>query len=372
MPSCDHLGRHRRQPNSEQHRDRQHHERRHADVRSGGAEQQQAAGAERDHPRQRDQPMAGHERLGQEQRHPKHDQRRARPVDRHHREAEQRQHQAHGAERARQDHAGVEDLVGDAADAGQEQQEQDVGIDQDVQQLERQRHALVVDLGVCGVHHQVLGAAGAHAVDLVEQRRQVGGDAFHQVVGCGFIGRVAGGFPHGQLRGRGVAVVAGGQGADLCLRVVQDLAAQVGAEVLAAGVDRRGRADVGVWRHRRVVACHRHEHPCRGCPTALRRDVHDHRQRRGQLILDDVVHRVAVTAGRVQQDYQRRRVFVLGALDGVADEAGRDRVDLAVECDSDHVRAGVACAGARRRHRCSHQRQRHHPPESWSSHFRSI
>ena len=255
---------------------------------------------------------------------------------------------------------------------GQEQQEQQVGVDQDVQQLERQRHALVVDLGVCGVHHQVLGAAGGHAVDRVEQRRQVGGDALHQVDGCGLVGRVAGSPPDGQLRGRGIAAVGRGQGPDLCLRVVQDLAAQVGAEVLAAGVDRRGGADVGVRRHRRVVACHRHEHPCRGRPAALGRHVHDHRQRRGQLILDDVVHRVAVTAGRVQQDHQRRRVLVLGALDGVADEAGRDRVDLAVECDCDHVRPGVACAGAGRRHRCSHQRQRHHSPESWSRHSRSI
>src|SRR4029078_3821405 len=94
---------------------------------------------------------------------------------------------------ARQDHTGVEDLVGDAADAGQEQQEEQVGVDQDVEQLERPRHVDRPDLGGRGVQRELLVGRG-HPVDAVEQGGQAGLDVVDQVLvqrlACLVVGRL--------------------------------------------------------------------------------------------------------------------------------------------------------------------------------------
>ena len=66
-------------------------------------------------------------------------------------------------------------------------------------------------------------------------------------------------------------------------RVVHDLAPQVAADVLAARVDRRRRADVRLRRHREHVGRLGDPDAGRGCARAVGRDVDDHRDLRREL-----------------------------------------------------------------------------------------
>ena len=112
--------------------------------------------------------------------------------------------------------------------------------------------------------------------------------------------------------------------------------------------DRRRRADVGLRRHRRQVGRHR-DHGASGvCARAGRRDVDDHRHRRGEEALHDPSHRGSQTAGRVQDEHHRCVVAILGAIDLVLDVLLRDRVDVVVEMNGENARCVALCENARR------------------------
>ena len=142
-----------------------------------------------------------------------------------------------------------------------------------------------------------------------------------------------------------VAVVLARELADVRGRVVDDLAAEVLRDVLAAERDRRRRADVRLRRHRRDVRGHRDHGARRVRARAGWRDVDDDGHLGGEEALDDPAHRRGETARRVEDEHHRRVALVLGAVDGVLDVLLRDRVDVVVEVDGENTRSGVpACA----------------------------
>ena len=80
-----------------------------------------------------------------------------------------------------------------------------------------------------------------------------------------------------------------------------------------------------------------------------RRDVHDHRHLRGEHRLHDLPHRGRQPARRVHDDHDRRRLLLLAAMDRVDEVVLRDRVDVVLELDREHV--GLPRLGGRSRHR---------------------
>ena len=119
-------------------------------------------------------------------------------------------------------------------------------------------------------------------------------------------------------------------GAQLGLRVLHDLGGQVAADVLAAAVDGCGRADTRRWSHHRHMRGEGDERPGAGGATARRADPDDHRQRRIQQGLDDVVGRCQCAAGRVELDHDRGEAVCLRLGDAVVEVALHDLIDDAV------------------------------------------
>jgi len=58
----------------------------------------------------------------------------------------------------------------------------------------------------------------------------------------------------------------------------------------------------------------------------------------GELVLDDLAHRLRETAGRVEDDDRRVVVVALSPVELVVEVARRDRVDLEREVDGEHAR----------------------------------
>ena len=117
-----------------------------------------------------------------------------------------------------------------------------------------------------------------------------------------------------------------------------DLAPQVAGDVLAADVDRRRRADVRLRRHGEDVRRLADPDAGRGGAGAGRRDVDDHRHFRGELGLDDLLHRGAEPAGRIEQDHDRVVMLAVRAIDLAVDVVLRDRVDVVLELDRKDTR----------------------------------
>ena len=120
------------------------------------------------------------------------------------------------------------------------------------------------------------------------------------------------------------------------------LAAQVRAEVPAARVDGRRRADVRGRRHGEDVGRLRDPDPGRGGARALRRHVDDDGQLRIQLGLVDRLHRGREAAGRVEEDHGGVVVVVRRARQLARDVVLRDGVDLEIgpESDREYPRPG--------------------------------
>ena len=130
-----------------------------------------------------------------------------------------------------------------------------------------------------------------------------------------------------------------GEEAHLRLGVVDQLGAQVAADVAAAHVDRRGGAGVRGGHHGREVAGLEHEEAGARGARAARGDERDDRHRRAQLGLRDLAHRRR--AGRPAcraRARSRRRARRPRRMDLVDDPVGRDGVDVGVEHDDAHVR----------------------------------
>jgi hypothetical protein len=149
-----------------------------------------------------------------------------------------------------------------------------------------------------------------------------------------------------------VAVVLAGELADVGGGVVDDLAAEVVRDVLAADRDRGRGADVRLRRHREHVGRHA-DHRAGGVGAGTPRgDVDDHRDLGGEDALDDVAHRGRQPAGRVHLDHRRRVALLLRPLDRVQEVVLGDRVDVVLELGHEHLRRGV------RRHRRDGEQRR--------------
>ena len=146
--------------------------------------------------------------------------------------------------------------------------------------------------------------------------------------------------------------------ADVRGGVVDDLAAEVLGDVLAAQRDRRRRADVRLRRHGRDVGRHRDHRACRVGARARRGDVDDDGHLRREEALDDPAHRGRETARRVEDEHHRRVVAVLGAVDGVLDELLRDGVDVVREVDGEDAGRVVLRENGRRGRKRSDERAR--------------
>ncbi len=209
----------------------------------------------------------------------------------------------------------------------------------------RPADAVVVEPRAGDVHRQVLEAEAA-AVDLAQQRRQRGRDDVGDVRGDGLARR-----PVARARGaRGrarrhralgehrVATVLAGERAHLGAGVVDDLAAQVAAEVRAGRRDRDRRSGVRRRRERGDVGgLHDHEAGARRA-GALGPDVDHDGDRRRELGVHDLLHRVREPARRVEPEHERRRVLALGRVQLRDDPVGRHRVDLGRERRDPHHR----------------------------------
>ena len=161
--------------------------------------------------------------------------------------------------------------------------------------------SIVVDVGSGGVEDEAL-RLGLHPVDLVQERREVGRDDVDDVLVERLLRGEVRGLADCLLGPVGVAAVRLREPADVGGRVVDHLAAQVARDVPAADRDRRRRADVRLRGHGGDVRGHRDEDACRGGAGAVRVDVDDDRDRRRELLLDDLAHRRVEAAGRVEQD----------------------------------------------------------------------
>ena len=180
------------------------------------------------------------------------------------------------------------------------------------------------------------------AVELVEEGGERGRDEVDHVHLQRLLGREVRRVAHGFLRPRRIAVIGGresGEGGD---GVVDHLVAQVRAEVLAARVDRRRRADVRRRRHGEDVGRLGDPDAGRGGAGAFRRHVDDDGHLRGQLGLVDRLHRGREAAGRVEEDHGGVVVVVRRARELVREVALGDRVDLEIgpESDREHPRPG--------------------------------
>ena len=89
--------------------------------------------------------------------------------------------QRDGAEQARQHDARVRELEGDAEDAAEEEQRDQVGVEQDVEEAQLQRQLVALDRRAGELEAEVL-AHGDAPVALREQRRHVGGDEVDHVL----------------------------------------------------------------------------------------------------------------------------------------------------------------------------------------------
>ena len=98
--------------------------------------------------------------------------------------------------------------------------------------------------------------------------------------------------------------------------------------------------------HGREVGCLEQEEARAGRARAARRDVRDHGHRGAQLGLRDLAHRRQQAARRVELEHHGVVVRARRGMDLVDDPVGRDGIDVGVEDDDSHVRAGGR--GARR------------------------
>ncbi len=138
--------------------------------------------------------------------------------------------------------------------------------------------------------------------------------------------------------------------------IVDHLAPQVVLDVLPSDRDRRRGAEVRLRRHGEDVGRLADPHAGRSCTRAVRRDVDDDRDARRELLLDDVPHRFREAAGRVQHDDDGVVAVLVSTVDLVLDVLRRNRVDVVVEVNCEHLR----CCGHRRlrEHESGEQRQR--------------
>ena len=285
-PRGDHLAGDAEEEDAEGGRhDQDQHGRDRAVGRAVDAEEHERAERGREQADPREGPVRRDVRLGDEQDDAEPEQRDPRPRERDDREPEQPEQQAHAADQARQDDAGMQQLEDDPADAEQEEQPDQVGVGQDQQQPRLPADAMGIDARAGDVHGQVLVGQRA-SVDLPQQPRQRRGDDVGDVHPDRLrrrpVARARGTGGRARrdraLRERGVAAVLGRERPHLGARVVDDLAAQVAAEVRAGRRDRDRGARVRGRRERGDVGgLHDHEAGA-GRACALGPHVHDHRE----------------------------------------------------------------------------------------------
>ena len=115
--------------------------------------------------------------------------------------------------------------------------------------------------------------------------------------------------------------------------VVDQLAAEIGADVPAARVDRRRRADVRLRGHAEIVGRLGDPHPRRAGERPVRADPDENRHLRGQLAQDDLVLRVEQPPRCVEDDRGRVVVVLRRLAELVAEVVLRDGIDVRVEMD---------------------------------------
>ena len=227
------------------------------------------------------------------------------------------------------------------------------GIEQDVEEPQLQRQLAPLDRRPRELEVDPL-AHGHAPVALREERGEVVGDQVDHVLAQRLLRRPAAraaragralGFD--RLRGGGsVAPAALGQEAHLRLGVVDQLRAQIAADVAAAHVDRRGGAGVRGGHHGREVAGLEYEEAGARGSRAARGDVRDDRDRRAQLGLRDLAHGREQAARRVDLQHDRVVVRVPSRMDLVDHPVGRDGVDVRVQYHDAHMRrlgGGTRC-----------------------------
>ena len=254
-----------------------------------------------------------------------------------HLEPEEGDDQCDRPEGAGEDQPRVEELDGDPEHAEREKQHDDVRVDEGVEDPLPERHVDRRDIRARCVEDEALRLR-LHAVDVVQEGGQVGRDHVDDVLVERLLRGQVGGLADRLLGPVGVPSVCLGEPANVGGRVVDHLAAQIARDVAAARRDRGRGADVGLRRHCGDVGGHRDEDACRGCARALRRDVDDDRDRRVELLLDDVPHGRVEAAGRVHEDDDRVVALVLALVDRAGEVVRGDRVDVVLELDRENAR----------------------------------
>ena len=311
-------------------------------------EQERKAEEERDEAAYGEHPVRRRVQVDDQQDDAEQHEREPSPARSEHREAVQGQHEAHGAERAGQHDAGMEHLEDEPDDPEQEEQADQVRVDDRVEEAREEAGLDRVDLGVRQVQREgPLLVLRVVAVQLLEERGQRRRDRVDHVHLQRLLRSEVRGSAHGLRRPARVAVMNRRERGQRGDRVVDHLAAQVRAEIRAARVDRRRRADVRVRRHGEHVGGLGDPDPGRGGAGAFRRDVDDHRHLRGELGLVDRLHRGREAAGRVEQDHRGVVAVVRRVRELAREVALRDGVDLEVgpEGDRQHARPGARACG---------------------------
>jgi len=236
----------------------------------------------------------------------------------------------------------MEDLEADPGNPGEEEQRHEVRVDQDVQELVQEGRVHLVHLGSGEVEREPL-RHGLPPVELAQERRQARGDDVDHV----HLQRLARGevrrLPYRQRRPGRVASVTLGQRGERGDRVVDHLAAQVLPDVLARAGDWRRGTDVRLGSHGQYVRGLTDPDAGRGSARTVGIDVDDDRDRRRELGLVDLPHRLEQAAGRVQEDHYGAVVLARRAPQLVRDIALRNRVDLEIEVDGEDARS--CCRG---------------------------
>jgi hypothetical protein len=177
------------------------------------------------------------------------------------------------------------------------------------------------------------------AVDLLEQRRDARRDDVDEPELERLPSAIVRGVANHRLGLLRVPVVLPRELPDVGRRVVDDLLAQVRAEVLAGRCDRRRRADVRLRRHCEDVRGLADHGAGRIRARSRGRDVDDDRHVDREHLLHDRAHRGAEPARRVHLDHDGG-VAVVGPPAHLVDQVVlRDGIHVVVELDDEHLGA---------------------------------
>ena len=132
------------------------------------------------------------------------------------------------------------------------------------------------------------------------------------------------------------------------------------------GNDRRSGSGVRARSHSGDVRGEKNEETSGRAARASGRDVHRYGNARGQNALDDVLHGVAQTAGRIHGDENQGELAALGVRDAFFDISSEDGFDDAVQIQVEDDGGGRMFVGGNGGEKTKEREGRESDPYGWS------